>query len=65
MQPKKIMIMEKRTYIQPLMAVEEVHPEAFVMLLDSGSGTEPGKAPAQRAATPTNPVMPLDSVAVF
>ena len=34
--------MKKRTYIQPEMAVEIMHLDAFVMLLDSGSGIEPG-----------------------
>ena len=58
--------MRKQTYIQPSMAVEELRPEAFVMLLDSGSGLEPGKSSApKRSATPTNPVMPMDSVTVF
>lgn len=48
-------IMEKRTYIQPKMAVEKMHHDASLMLLDSGSGTEPGKdtsAPARDAAGP-------------
>ena len=42
--------MEKLTYIQPEMAVEEVHLDAFVMLLDSGSGAEPGKSNAPASA---------------
>lgn len=37
-----IMIMKKRIYIQPEMDVQSVTMDAFVMLLDSGSGPQPG-----------------------
>ena len=33
--------MSKMTYIQPQMVVEIVSTDAFVMLLDSGSGPQP------------------------
>ena len=43
------MIMKKHTYMQPEMAVKEVHLDAFVMLLNSNSGIEPSGAPARVA----------------
>ena len=40
--------MKKMNYIQPQMEVEQVCSDAFVMLLDSGSGPQP--APAHQVA---------------
>ncbi len=43
------MHMKKLQYIQPQMDVQSVSLDAFVMLLDSGSGLEPiGGAPMRR-----------------
>ena len=57
------MIMEKRTYIQPEMAVGAVNLDAFVMLLNSNSAPET-TAP-QRRDPMKSPVMPNDTVKVF
>ena len=56
--------MKKHTYIQPEIGINMIGSDAFVMLQPSNSNKEPEFAP-KRAATPTNPVMPLDSVSVF
>lgn len=56
----------KRTYIQPAIDMMVLPKDALmdeIALASSGSMGTVGKAP--RAATPTNPVMPLDSVSVF
>lgn len=55
-------IMEKRTYIQPEMAVGAVNLDAFVMLLNSNSAPE--TAPHRRDPM-KSPVMPNDTVKVF
>ena len=55
--------MEKRTYIQPEMAVGAVNLDAFVMLLNSNSAPET-TAP-QRRDHMKSPVMPNDTVKVF
>ena len=49
--------MKKRIYIQPEMDVQSVTMDAFVMLLDSGSGPQPGtnnSAPG-RTEVPNSP----------
>ena len=40
--------MNKMKYIQPEMDVQSVTMDAFVMLLDSGSGLQPGMAPKHK-----------------
>ena len=57
--------MKKRTYIQPAMQMA-IMPQSELMLPSSPTdGSMDTKGLAPRAATPTHPVMPLDSVSVF
>jgi len=41
--------MEKNQYIQPKVEAMTVSPDWTLMLLDSGSGVEPGQAPTRVA----------------
>ena len=58
----------KRTYIQPTIDTMVLPKEALmgpISLAGSGEGPGVGSSAPKRPATPTNPVMPLDSVSVF
>ena len=50
-------IMSKMKYIEPKMTVESVRLDAFVMLLESGSGPQP--APKRVEVAPSVPGEPL------
>ena len=57
--------MEKRTYIQPEMKVAVMPKYAMMGFIPSPTdGSQDPTAP-KRVVTPTNPVMPADTVQVF